>query len=53
MIYNIDELTENPTTTNINNNWVMARPINYKCRSFKTKLKEAWMVFIGKLCFLM
>ena len=33
---------------NINGKWVPARPINYTCRTFKEKLKDAWAVFTGK-----
>ena len=33
--------------------WVPSRPVNYKYRSLKTKIKEAIMVFTGKAdCFL-
>lgn len=32
----------------INGKWVSARPINYKYRTFFTKIKEAYQVFTGK-----
>ena len=32
----------------INGKWVPARPINYKYRSFRIKIREAWQVFSGK-----
>ena len=36
------------TQAHINGKWVPARPINYQARSFKEKLKDAWMVYKGK-----
>ena len=30
-------------------NWIPARPVNHKVRSFSEKLKEPWLVLIGKL----
>lgn len=35
--------------TLLNGRWVPARPVNYQCRSIWEKLKEAWLVFRGKL----
>ena len=32
----------------LNGSWVPARPVNYKYRSLKQKLKDAWLVFTGK-----
>ena len=32
----------------INGKWVSARPLNWKYRSFRQRLKEAWSVFVGK-----
>ena len=32
----------------INGKWIPARPENYKLRSYRTKLKHAWLVFTGK-----
>ena len=48
MIWTLRELFDNETSTEINGNWVPARPINYKYRSFREKFKDAWAVFIGK-----
>ena len=48
MIWELEKLFEHETKAFINNKWVPARPINYKYRSFKKKVKEAWAVFIGK-----
>lgn len=50
MIWTLKELQQdvNGCMANINNKWVPARPINWTCRSFKEKCKEAWMVFVGK-----
>ena len=31
----------------INDKWVPARPLNYKFRSLKERIHEAWAVFIG------
>jgi hypothetical protein len=28
--------------------WIPARPINYQFRSLKDRIKESWMVFVGK-----
>lgn len=35
-------------TKQINNKWVACRPMNYQFRSLKERIKEAWLVFIGK-----
>jgi hypothetical protein len=32
----------------INGKWVPARPLNYKYRSFFSKIREAWAVFTGR-----
>ena len=49
MIWNLKELMENKSRVEINKNeWIPARPINWKYRSFREKLCEAWMVFTGK-----
>jgi len=43
----------NEVQAEINKKWVPSRPINYKHRSFLTKVKEAYMVFVGKTdCFI-
>lgn len=34
--------------TEINGKWVPARPENYKYRTLREKLKDAWWVFTGK-----
>ena len=38
----------NETLAEINGKWVPARPLNWKHRSLKQKLKEALAVFNGK-----
>lgn len=45
-IYNIDSLVD--TRTEIEGKWVICRPVNYKYRSFKERLSDAWAVFSGK-----
>lgn len=45
-IYTIDCLVD--TYTKIEGKWVIARPVNYKYRSFKERLCDAWAVFSGK-----
>jgi hypothetical protein len=32
----------------IDGKWVLARPINWKCRTLSERIKEAWAVFTGK-----
>lgn len=42
----------NSNQAEINGKWVPSRPINYTCRTFIEKFKEAWQVFTGKAdCF--
>jgi hypothetical protein len=50
MIWKLKDLIDsvNSTQAEINGKWVPARPINYKCRSFSEKIKDAWAVFSGK-----
>jgi len=36
------------TQAEINGKWVPARPLNWKCRSFRERLCEAWAVFKGR-----
>lgn len=36
------------TRTDINGRWVPARPINWKYRSLRQRIREAWSVFVGK-----
>ena len=43
----------NETQAEINGRWVPARSINWRYRTFRTKIKEAWAVFTGKAdCFI-
>lgn len=43
----------NDVRTRINGRWVPARSINFKYRSLKERLREAWAVFTGKSdCFI-
>jgi hypothetical protein len=46
MIYSASEIQRHDVRTEIDGKWVLTRPLNY--RSFKKRIKEAWMVFIGK-----
>jgi len=39
---------KNMPMTCINGKWIPARPINYKCRTLKQRIKEAYAIFIGK-----
>ena len=32
----------------LNGKYYVARPINYQCRTFRERIKEAWLVFTGK-----
>lgn len=49
MIWNLDSLQErNQSKAFIKGKWVAARPINYKYRTLKEKLTDAWNVFTGK-----
>ncbi len=32
----------------INGKWVIARPLNYTCRTLWERISEAWAVFRGK-----
>lgn len=32
----------------INGKWVPARPLNYRYRTLKERITEAWKVFIGR-----
>lgn len=47
MIYQSKDI-KSDCMTKINGNWVPARPINYRYRTLKEKILEAWNVFIGK-----
>jgi len=38
----------NETSTEINGKWVPARPVNWTCRTFTERIKEAWEVYKGK-----
>ena len=50
MIWTLKNLMEscNETQAEINKKWVPARPLNWRCRTLKQKLKEALAVFNGK-----
>ena len=48
MIVRAKDIEENNTTACINGKCVIARPINYQCRTFKERLREVWRVFTGK-----
>ena len=48
MIWKLEQLQRNDTEVCINGRWVPARPINWKHRSLRQRLKEAWAVFVGK-----
>jgi hypothetical protein len=48
MIWKLEDLFKNETQAEINGKWVPARPINWKHRSFRQKIREAWMVYTGK-----
>ena len=49
MIWKLEQLqARNREQARINNKWVPVRPINYKYRSLREKIKESYMVFIGK-----
>ncbi len=49
MIWTLKQLQdkEMPQTC-INDKWIPARPLNYKCRTIKERIIEAWRVFIGE-----
>lgn len=51
MIWNLDNLIRHcgENRAKINNKWVPARPLNYKYRTFKQKIIEAYKVFKGEL----
>ena len=50
MIWKLNELQYNQLDQKeINGKWLYARPINYKYRNLFEKLKEAYLVFIGKV----
>ncbi len=38
----------NENQMEVNGKWVPARPINYRYRSFRKKLKEAYLVYKGE-----
>ena len=45
-IYRIDGMFD--TQANIDGKWVVARPENYKYRSLRERLSDAWAVFVGE-----
>jgi len=50
MIWTLKSLMDsaNSTQAEINGKWVPARPLNWTCRTFREKIREAWWVFKGK-----
>ena len=50
MYWSLRELYEhiNSNKANINGKWVPARPENYKLISFRERLRNSWLVFVGK-----
>ena len=46
MIYKIDSLLD--CRANMGGKWVIARPENYKYRTLKERICDAWAVFAGK-----
>lgn len=48
MIWSLKELRGNMPQAEINGEWVPARPLNWKYRTFIERLKEAWAVFSGR-----
>lgn len=49
MIVTIKDLGRDCPQTHIEKHgWFPARPLNWECRSFSQKIKEAWLVFTGK-----
>lgn len=47
-MWTLKQLQNHNTQAQINGKWVPARPINYKYRTLRERLKEAWLVFVGK-----
>jgi hypothetical protein len=51
-LWEVREIASPDLVKEINGKWVPARPVNYKCRSWWTRVKEAWAVYKGKAdCF--
>lgn len=49
MIITIEDLGPDcPKTEVEGRGWVPARPRNYRCRTLRERLREAWLVFTGK-----
>jgi hypothetical protein len=50
MIWTLKELqtTVSCNQIKINGKWVSVRPINYTCRTFAEKVREAWAVYNGR-----
>ena len=49
MIITIKDLgSDCPMTEIKGRDWFPARPLNYKFRTLRTRIKEAWLVFTGK-----
>lgn len=52
MIYNLKDLQKVETRKDANGKYVPARYINYKYRTLMQRLKESYLLFIGKVdCF--
>jgi len=53
-MWTLRELINHSVGTKINDcKWAPCRPINHTCRSLKERIKEAYLVFIGKAdCFI-
>jgi hypothetical protein len=54
MIWTLRDLVDScaTTSTEIDGEWVPARPINWKHRSIVERIREAWAVFTGRAgCF--
>ena len=49
MKWTLKELQNLDTDAEINGKWVPARPINYKYRTLKQRITEAWAVFTGRM----
>jgi hypothetical protein len=48
MSWKLKDLMTHETSTQINGKWMPARPINWKYRTLREKLKDAWSAFTGK-----
>jgi len=50
MIWTLRSLIDstNSVTAEIDGKWVPSRPVNWKYRTFFERVRESWMVFVGK-----